>query len=191
MRVQDRLRAAAAGVVGRERELAALQGLLRRGEGPVVVFVSGPGGIGKSAVAAGAAATVDHRSLVLDGRAFEPTPAGFLEALARALDRPAVGSAAAAATALDRADVGTLVVDSYERLNLPADLTTVLVGRRPPNAAWRTAAGWRQLVAELAVGPLTDTDARLLVERRGLPTEAVAKVVRYGRGHPLALEMLA
>src|SRR5690349_3322670 len=204
MRVQDRLRAAAAGVVGRERELAALQGLLRRGQGPVVVFVCGPGGIGKSAVVAGAAASVDPRSPVLDGRAFEPTPAGFLAALATALDRPGLGSAAIAATALDRADVGTLVIDSYERLNLldawlrndflvdlPADLTTVLVGRRPPNAAWRTAAGWRQLVAELAVGPLTDTDARLLVEGRGLPTEAVAKVVRYGRGHPLALEMLA
>jgi hypothetical protein len=67
----------------------------------------------------------------------------------------------------------------------------VIVGRRPPNVAWRTAAGWRQLIAELVVGPLEEEDARLLVERRGLPTEAAAKVVRHGRGHPLALELLA
>ena len=147
---------------------------------------------------------LDHRALVLEGRGFEPTPAGFLSALAGELAQPDIASPEAAAAALDRADVGTLVVDSYERLNLldgwlrndflvalPADLTTVIVGRRPPNVAWRTAAGWRQLIAELVVGPMDDADARLLVERRGLPTEAAAKVVRHGRGHPLALELLA
>jgi len=205
MRVGDRLRrAAAAGVVGREPELAALQNLLRRGQGPVVVFVSGAGGIGKSTAVAGATATVDHRSLTLDGRAFEPTPSGFLAALGHVLDQPGVASPQTAASALDRADVGTLVIDSCERLNLldawlrndflvalPADVTTVLVGRRPPNAAWRTASGWRQLVAELVIGPLTDADARLLVARRDLPPDVAAKVVRFGRGHPLALELLA
>jgi DNA-binding CsgD family transcriptional regulator len=57
--------------------------------------------------------------------------------------------------------------------------------------AWRTAAGWRQLLAEVVVGRMDDADARLLVERRGLPVEITTKVVRYGRGHPLALELLA
>lgn len=203
MQVRDRLRrAAAARVVGRQRELATLRDLLRRGQGPAVVFVSGPGGIGKSTAVAGAVAALDHRALALDGRSFEPTPAGFLAALAGELGQ--VATLAAAADALDRADVGTLVVDSYERLNLldgwlrndflvalPADLTTVVVGRRPPNVAWRTASGWRQLLAELVVGPMDDADARRLVERRGLPAEAVAKVVRHGGGHPLALELLA
>ena len=205
MQVRDRLRrAAAAGVVGRERELTTLQGLLRRGQGPAVVFVSGPGGIGKSTVTIGAVAALDHRALVLDGRGFEPTPAGFLSALAARLEHPDLTSPDAAATALDHAEIGTLVIDSYERLNLldgwlrndflvalPAELTTVIVGRRPPNVAWRTAAGWRRLLAELVVGPLEDADARLLVERRGLPADAAEKVVRYGRGHPLALELLA
>jgi DNA-binding CsgD family transcriptional regulator len=202
--VRDRLRAAAAGVVGRERELTALRNLLQRGKGPAVVFVSGPGGIGKSTTVAAAAATLDHRPLIMDGRSFEPTPSGFFSSLVRALDGTDIATAQAAAAALDRADVGTLVVDSYERLNLldgwlrndfltglPARLTTVVVGRRPPNLAWRTASGWRQLTAELVVGPMDDADARLLVERRGLPSDTVTRIVRFGRGHPLALELLA
>ena len=45
--VRDRLRhAAARSLVGRAREQAALLSMLRRGDGPAVVFVSGPGGIG-------------------------------------------------------------------------------------------------------------------------------------------------
>lgn len=205
VRVRDRLRRAAASrVVGRGRERAALGRLLRRGDGPAVVFVSGPGGIGKSMTVAGATAELDHVVITLDGRGFEPTPSGFLAALARMLDRDGLGSPQAAATALGDAQVGTLVVDSYERLNLldawlrneflvalPAALTTVAVGRRPPNLAWRTASGWRQLLAELVIGPLDDADARLLVDRRGLPPETARRVLRLGRGHPLALELLA
>jgi hypothetical protein len=203
--VRVRLRhAAARSLVGRAREQAALLSMLRRGDGPAVVFVSGPGGIGKSTTVAGATAALEHRALTLDGRVIEPTASGFLGALARELGCGGVSSVADAGRALDRADVGTLVVDSFERLNLldgwlrndllvalPADLTTVVVGRRPPNLAWRTASGWRQLLAEVVVGPLDDRDARLLVDRRGLPPDAAARVLRFGRGHPLALELLA
>ncbi|MDF3049805.1 MAG: transcriptional regulator, LuxR family [Pseudonocardia sp.] len=179
--VRVRLRhAAARSLVGRAREQAALLSMLRRGDGPAVVFVSGPGGIGKSTTVAGATAALEHRALTLDGRVIEPTASGFLGALARELGCGRVSSVADAGRALDRADVGTLVVDSFERLNLldgwlrndllvalPADLTTVVVG------------------------PLDDRDARLLVDRRGLPPDAAARVLRFGRGHPLALELLA
>ena len=62
-RVRDRLRhAVARGVVGRNRERDALLGLLRRADGPAVVFVSGPGGIGKSMTVAGVTAALEHRS---------------------------------------------------------------------------------------------------------------------------------
>src|SRR6185312_557827 len=124
---------------------------------------------------AAAAATLDHRPLIMDGSSFEPTRSGFFSSLARALDGTDIATAQAAAAALDRADVGTLVVDR----------------RRPPNLAWRTASGWRKLNAELVVGPMDDADARLLVERRGLPADTVTRIVRFGRGHPLALELLA
>lgn len=51
--------AAAAQFVGRDRERALLAGLLVRGSGPAVVFVSGQGGIGKSALVTATVAGLD------------------------------------------------------------------------------------------------------------------------------------
>jgi Mrp family chromosome partitioning ATPase len=50
--------AAAQTIVGRDREQAQLRDWFRRGAGPAVVVVSGPGGIGKSALVAGVAAAI-------------------------------------------------------------------------------------------------------------------------------------
>ena len=98
--------------------------------------------------------------------------------------------------------VRALVMDSYERLGivdgwirndflpaLPSSLTTVIVGRNPPNAAWRTSPGWRRLIGELVVGPLTDADAAALLARRVVPAPLADTVLSFARGHPLALEL--
>jgi DNA-binding CsgD family transcriptional regulator len=196
--------AEAAAVVGRHRERGRLRGFLGRGVGPAVVFVWGPGGIGKSMVVAGAVADLGEPVVLLDGRRTEPTPSGFLSALSARLASGRVDSAVDAAAAVRSSGAAAVVVDGFERLNLldgwlrneflaalPSDVTTVLVGRRPPNLAWRTAAAWRHLLAELAVGPLDDADAQLLVDRRGLPPELARRVLDFGRGHPLALELAA
>ena len=70
-------------LVGRDDELGVLRRLLGEG-GPLVVFIHGIAGIGKSTLveafgveARSAGATV----LDLDGRAIEPTARGFLAAL--------------------------------------------------------------------------------------------------------------
>lgn len=196
--------AAASQFVGRDRECARLAGLLARGSDPAVAFVSGPGGIGKSALVRATVAGLDLRAVMLDGRMVEPTPAGFLAALADNVGSAPIASAAQAGAELEARGVAVLVVDSHERLNLldawlrnellpalPADSTTVLVGRRPTNVAWRTAPGWRQLLAEMVVGELTDDDADALIARRGLSADGAARVRHFGRGHPLALEMAA
>ena len=196
--------AAAQTIVGRDREQAQLRDWFRRGAGPAVVVVSGPGGIGKSALVAGVAATSDQRVLILDGRQIEPTPTGLLQALSAQLGSVVCQTPGQAGAAIDAADIGTLVIDGFERLNLldgwlrnellvqlPTDVTTALVGRRPPNQAWRTSPGWRLLMAELVVGPLTHADARELVERRRLPAELTERALSFGRGHPLALELAA
>ena len=73
--------------------------------------------------------------------------------------------------------------------SLPARTTTVFVGRNPPNAAWRTAAGWRQLLVDMLVDPLTEADAAELVARQGLTGDRAECVLRFGRGHPLALQL--
>jgi hypothetical protein len=192
-------------VVGRRRERQRLHALLGRGVGPAVVFVWGPGGIGKSMLVAGTVAELGQPVLMLGGRQMEPTPSGFLAALGVELGCPGpVRSTAQAGALLQSRGVAVLLVDGFERLNLldgwlrneflvalPAELTTVLVGRRPPNLAWRTAPAWRHLLAELVLGPLNEADARLLVDRRGLPAAVSQRVLQFARGHPLALELAA
>lgn len=196
-------RAAAGQFVGRDVERARLAVLLARESDPAVVFVSGPGGIGKSAlVTATVAGLADV--VMLDGRTVEPTPAGFLAALADSVGSAPFRSAAQAGAEVERRRCAVLVVDSYERLNLldawlrnellpalPADSTTALVGRRPMNVAWRTAPGWRQLLTEMVIEELTDHDADTLIARHALSAESAARVRHFGGGHPLALEMAA
>jgi hypothetical protein len=96
--------------------------------------------------------------------------------------------------------VDVLVIDSFERLNLldgwirneltralPAGVTTLLVGRRGPNAAWRTAPGWRTLLGELVVGPLTAEDVDRLLAAHGIRGDDAVRIRTFARGHPLAV----
>ena len=201
-RVADRLAvAAAAALVGRERERDQLRAWVMDPDGPSAVFVHGPAGIGKTALVTGT--LVGPATVVVDGRMVEPTPATVLAHIGSVLG---LGTAAPTleqvADAIAAASVVALVVDSYERFglvdgwlrnrllpSLPARTTTVLVGRNPPNVAWRTAPGWRQLLVDVLLGPLTETGAAQLVARNGLAGDRAERARRFGRGHPLALEL--
>ena len=198
--VSDRLAAAAAAtLVGRVAESARLSSLLAP-QGPAVVFVHGPGGIGKTTLVTGTLARLPVTCVNLDGRRMEPTVPGALAALGAELGGPAPPSAAAAAEQIAAGGVDVLVIDSFERLNLldgsirneladalPADVTTVLVGRRGPNQAWRTAPGWRRLLGELVLGPLTGDDVDQVLAAHGVRGEDAARIRAFARGHPLAV----
>src|SRR6476660_8832325 len=150
--VSHRLAAAeAAALVGRAEERARLTALLTP-HGPAAVFVYGPGGIGKTTLVTGTLASLPLNWVSLDGRQIEPTVPGALQALGAALGGPTPPSATAAGEQVADVGVDVVVIDSFERLNLldgwirneliralPATVTTLLVGRRGPNAAWRTA----------------------------------------------------
>lgn len=199
-RVSDRLVQARAELcVGREHERERLASLLRP-EGVAVIYVFGGPGIGKSAVVSAAVSAARRRALVFDAGRVEPTPSAFLQKAGEILGEP-LESADALAETMGRQNRSLLVVDGYERLGLlddwvrdvlvpalPATSSTILVSRRPPNRAWRSPA-WRRLLAEVEVGPLTSGDAAALVARRVVRPELAAKVLRFGRGHPLALEL--
>ncbi len=198
--VSDRLAAAAAeSLIGRAEERGRLTALLAP-HGPAAVFVHGPGGIGKTTLVNGTLAALPLNWLRLDGRRMEPTVPGALSALGAALGAPAPPSASAAAEQMAAAGVDVLVIDSYERLNLldgwirnellgalPATATTLLVGRRGPNVAWRSAPGWRPLLGELVVGPLSAEDVDRLLGAHGIRGDDAARIRTFARGHPLAV----
>ncbi|HEY3671310.1 MAG TPA: LuxR family transcriptional regulator [Acidimicrobiia bacterium] len=201
-RVADRLAvAAAAALVGREQERDQLRAWVMDPDGPSAVFIHGPAGIGKTALVTGTLG--GPTTVVVDGREIEPTPATVLAHIGTVLGlgvaAPTLGQVA---DAIAVGSVGTLVIDSYQRLgvvdgwlrnrllpSLPARTTTVLVGRNPPNVAWRTAPGWRQLLVDVLLGPLTEAGAAQLVARKGLAGDRAERAQRFGRGHPLALEL--
>src|SRR4051794_39615000 len=190
--VSERLVAAAAtALIGRAEERSRLTALLAP-DGPAAVFVHGPGGIGKTALVTGTLASLPLKTVSLDGRQVEPTVPGALAALGAALGVPASSSAASAADAIAEAGVDVLVFDSFERLNLldgwirnelagalPASLTVLLVGRRGPNVAWRTAPGWRSLLAELVVGPMTGHEVDQLLAAHGARGEDAERIRRF------------
>src|ERR1041384_44048 len=106
--------------VGRDTELSRYAAALQKGEAPALFFVYGPGGVGKSVLLRQfARATTQHPPTVvsLDARDPEPSPAGCLSALRRALDPPDGESALQHLAARDKP---VLLIDTYEQL-VPLD----------------------------------------------------------------------
>ena len=190
--------------VGRGEELALLQGLVGPAGEASVVHVHGDAGIGKSSLVA---VLLDHlraggvATVTLDCRSIEPTERGLLEALAIALrsDEQGVDAIAARLGALGGTVVLTLdhfevfrLMDTWLRQVLvPAldeHVRVMQVGREAPVAAW-FGAGWEDLFRSVALGPLVDDEAELLLADRGHMPDEARRLNRIARGHPLALTL--
>src|SRR5262249_26242114 len=119
-RIGDRVASAERELVGRERELAMLERCLDA-DAPVVTFVHGLAGIGKSILLAALTQRLrPHRARVvqLDGRAVEPTPRGLLGALAQALDASEPTPSAIGDHVARLAVPCVLAIDNVEALRL-------------------------------------------------------------------------
>src|SRR6516165_5888827 len=101
LRIADRVRAERrAEFVGRVAELDGLAAAARE-DGPVVTFVLGIGGIGKTSLLDALGERLDRDVVIwrrLDCERVEPTPAGLLTAIGAAFGTPAATVDAVAAT---------------------------------------------------------------------------------------------
>ncbi|MGV9380525.1 ATP-binding protein [Nonomuraea sp. NPDC003707] len=172
--------------VGREEELAVFDAALYGG-GCSVLYVHGPGGIGKSALLRRFAqgAVVAGRPLsVVDGRTVEPSPAAF---------------EAEAELVLRGADA-VLLVDDFERIQglegwlrerflprVPMGALVVIAGRNPPDLRWQADSGWAGALEVLALRDLSTADAQALLDSCGVAAELREVLLAFAGGHPLAL----
>ena len=192
--------------VGREAVLGSLLSVLDEG-GPVLVYVHGIAGVGKSALVsafADRARSTGATVIQLDCRSIEPTDRGFVHSLASA-----VGSRASTLGAVsDRLGrLGhrvVLVLDTYEVFrfldtwlretflpSLRANVRLVLAAREPPVKDWLAAARWHDLVCSVALEPLDEDAALEMLSRYGVGEREALRINRFAHGHPLSLRLAA
>jgi len=145
-------------------ELAQLEACLHD-DGPVVAWVHGPSGAGKTPLLDEFSRRADATGAAVirvDCQAVEPTAHGLLDALSDLLGTPVIDSETAAATLSARGSRVVLAFDNYEAFRLAdswlrrefipaldASVRVVLVSREPPAAGWVSAAEWRQFFVSI------------------------------------------
>ena len=211
-RLADRLESARRrNFVGRAAELELFRQALQESEPSfAVLYIYGPGGIGKSTLLREYARIAQEAGLpclLLDGRNVEPTPVGFLQCVSpgRGTDEePAAGEPASIAPweAFERFQPGVLLIDTYETLapldfwlretffpQLPGACRVVIAGRNPPDTGWRTAPGWESLLRTIALRNLRPEESRNYLSTRGVPNNQHDSLLGITHGHPLALSL--
>ncbi|MEO6090673.1 MAG: ATP-binding protein [Umezawaea sp.] len=188
-----RLAVARAGaLVGRESERAVLDRMLSgAADAPLVAYLHGPGGIGKSSLlryAARQAETAGRRVVHVDARFLDEDPRRVEDATALACVEPGV----------------VLLIDSFEHcqrlepwlrdtflLRIAEGALVVLASRVAPDADWKLDPGWAELFAELVVRPLDAARSDALLAARGVAAEQRRAIVAFAGGSPLALSLAA
>jgi hypothetical protein len=191
----DRLsQARARSFVGREPELDRFRRLLAAGDGPAVVVVHGPAGIGKSTLlrrfAALCAETEGVTCRLIDARDLPPALEALEGRLSGLLDEEPAGRSVVLIDAYERlADLDAVVRDHLAP-RLPADTLLVLAGQQPPSLGWRTDAGWASLLHAWRLGNLTPDQCHAYLDGRGVPRALQDPAVAFTHGHPLALALV-
>jgi hypothetical protein len=188
--------------VGRGHELSSFDGVIDGRSPRRVLFVHGPGGIGKTTLLTqfGARARAAGRDVVhVDGREVDPSAEGMETAVRVLLDQPRGDRPLA-----QLLTGAVLLVDGYEQLTpidgwlrnelvpgLSADSVVVLAGRDAPTAPWLTDPGWHHLVVVHHLKHFDRAESGELLAHAGVVAPVRPHLVTLGRGHPLTIALLA
>lgn len=189
-------------LAGRSNELGFLRQIATPG-GPLVAYVHGPAGIGKTALLSALAGNLDDdgaRHVCIEAGAVEPRAAAIVAALGKAFGKEA-STVAALADALSPAKAVTVVmvdeVDTWRLAStwlrtellpaLPANLRFVLAGGAPPPAAWSTEYGAHFL--DIRLGTLARSHSDAAVAAANLSPQVAERIWFLTGGHPLGLQM--
>lgn len=187
MVLADRLRdARRRRFVGRAAELELFETALEASPPPfAVLFVHGPGGVGKTALLRTleeAAQLAGVPASYVDMRTIAPSPQAFIAAAGqgRVLLLDTYETAAA--------------IDGWLRQRflpgLDSDAIVVIAGRDPPATAWREDPGWCDLLRTVSLRNLDPDDARGFLRVEGVPESLHEPALAATHGHPLALRLL-
>ncbi|MEZ0074134.1 AAA family ATPase [Planotetraspora sp. GP83] len=173
--------------VGREEELGVFRSALRGACS--VLYVHGPGGVGKSALLRRfeqEAAAGGRPVTMLDGRTLDPTPAACEAEAGWVLDD----------------ERGVLMIDTFERVQglegwlrerflprVPVGALVVVAGRVPPDMTWRADPGWADALQVMSLRDLGPADAVALLDACGVAVEMRGPLLDFAGGHPLALSL--
>ena len=194
--------------MGRAAELALFRSALEVPDGAAgdfaVMYLHGPGGVGKTTLLqqfAGLARHAGRVVLPVDARNLQPTPDDLL---ARWPRRWTLRLARPAALATQWPDESVLVIDSYEPSavldgwlrdvllpRLPARTLVLLAGRQVPAPQWRTDLAWGSLTRVVALRNLEPDESRRFLEMRGVAETRRDGILAAVHGHPLALSLAA
>ncbi|CAM5522314.1 ATP-binding protein [Streptomyces aurantiogriseus] len=177
---------------GRAAELGIFRSALAGdAKGLAVLYLHGPGGIGKSMLLrrfAAEARAAGRDVLEVDGRIIEPTPEAF----------------ETEADAVLTGDRVVLLIDTFERCQglegwlrdrfltrLPVGALVVIAGRQAPDAGWTYDPGWAGLMRTVALRNLTPDEAAAFLDARGVPRRTHDALLAFTGGHPLGLALAA
>ena len=189
-------------LAGRDAELRLLRQVTAPG-GPIVAYVHGPAGIGKTALISALDACLEDegiRRLHVAAGAVEPTPTAILTALGRAIDQEARTVAELAKALANAKNLTVVMVDDVDTWRLavswlrsdllpalPASTRLVLAGNVTPPPAWSIQYG--QYFIDIKLGALPRAESDAAVAAAGLSAEMAERIWLLSGGHPLGLRM--
>ncbi len=175
--------------VGRGAELALLRRLREPTDDLRVVVIHGPGGIGKTSLLH-AFQREAKEAVYLDARRSQGKTLALLHLLGVALEERK--DAPLVVLLVDTGELLELVEGNHRDalLALVGDrVRLVVAGRGLPGVPWRTMPSWGTAIREIALDALGADEAEEYLRRRGLEGDAIARLSRFAKGHPLSLAL--